>query len=314
MSLSTSRSSRSLVLSTTALGIAMTIATIGIGRAEKFFPLASKVFNCSSGTACVTGNSSGSNTWGVYGAGTSNDGVHGVTTSTVGDSGVAGLATATSGHAYGVYGNSKNGYGTYGTTSASYGYAGVEGAGSGNNFGVVATGNDSSGDYPVLYSDATNASTYIASFQSTANRTACVIDPVADLRCAGEISGGARIDVRQETTGGRQVLAYAPESATPTIEDLGAAQMRDGVANVWLPSDFSSVMSHQDAYYVFLTPMGDTRGLYIARQTTLGFQVRENEHGRSNVLFQYRIVAVPNGAQNVRLPAAPRFPAFTRNR
>jgi hypothetical protein len=133
----------------------------------------------------------------------------------------------------------------------------------------------------------------------------CTIDGYAELSCTGTITGGARVQVRHTNSQNRHVLAYASESATPTIEDLGAARMRDGVANVEIPSDFASVIDRSNAYYVFLTPMGDTRGLYVSAQSSAGFQVRENMHGRSNVEFQYRIVAVPLGAKNVRLPNAP---------
>jgi hypothetical protein len=349
---------RRTVVSAFTLGVAVTIASLGVVRAEHFLPNAMKTFKCSTGTACVTGNSTGSSTYGVYGvstgtdgvhgltdssansgvagfatnsagghgvlgSSTAGDGVHGVTDTTAGNSGVYGQSSSGSGSGYGVYGSAANGPGTYGTSSQSgsagvFGYvstsvggsAGVDGVGSGGNYGVKAEGDATSYNYPVLYAQANSSSTYIATFANAPNDVGCVIDPNADLYCNGTISGGGPLRIRERGRNGQSVVAYASESATPTIEDLGAARMHEGTANVELPSDFSSVISHNDAYYIFLTPLGDTRGLYVSMQTLTGFQVRENEHGRSDVMFEYRIVAVPSSARNVRLPAAPRFPTF----
>jgi hypothetical protein len=100
------------------------------------------------------------------------------------------------------------------------------------------------------------------------------------------------------------VLAYAAESASRTIEDAGTARMSDGVANVQIDPAFASVMDRK-WYYVFLTPLGDTRGLYVSMKTASAFQVRETERGRSNLAFDYRIVAHPLGAKDDRLPPAP---------
>jgi hypothetical protein len=58
-------------------------------------------------------------------------------------------------------------------------------------------------------------------------------------------------------------------------------------------------------YYVFLTPLGDTRGLYVSAKTPSSFQVRENEGGRGRVAFDYRIIAHPLDAKSDRLPPAP---------
>jgi hypothetical protein len=65
---------------------------------------------------------------------------------------------------------------------------------------------------------------------------------------------------------------------------------------------------------VFITPQGDTAGLYVAQKTADGFAVREHA-GRSNIAFDYRIVGEPYGAQEQRLPYAPRLMArgFTRS-
>ena len=57
--------------------------------------------------------------------------------------------------------------------------------------------------------------------------------------------------------------------------------MDDGVANVTINPAFASVMDRK-WYYVFLTPLGDTRGLYVSMKTASAFQVRETEHGRSS--------------------------------
>ena len=116
--------------------------------------------------------------------------------------------------------------------------------------------------------------------------------------------GGTALRVRHHTSSGQHVLTYATESATATIEDVGTARMSNGVANVQIDSAFASVMDGK-WYYVFLTPLGDTRGLYVSMKSASGFQVRENEGCRSRVGVDYRIVAHPLDAKNDRLPLAP---------
>jgi len=51
-----------------------------------------------------------------------------------------------------------------------------------------------------------------------------------------------------------------------------------------------------------LTPLGETQGLYVARKTPTGFEVREQGGGTSNIAFDYRIVAQPAGDAGARMP------------
>ena len=94
-------------------------------------------------------------------------------------------------------------------------------------------------------------------------------------------------------------VALAPRA---TIEDAGTARMTGGVGVVRFDPDFARTLDLRSGYQVFLTPDGDTRGLYVAQKYEAGFIVRENEHGRSTVDFDYRILAHPIGASEARLP------------
>ena len=109
----------------------------------------------------------------------------------------------------------------------------------------------------------------------------------------------------------RHVLAYAAESASATLDDVGTARMVDGVANVAIDRAFASTIDRSSAYHVFVTPLGESRGwLYVASKTPTGFQVREAQSGRSTLSFDYRIVAHPIDAKNDRLPLAAPLPHF----
>lgn len=55
---------------------------------------------------------------------------------------------------------------------------------------------------------------------------------------------------------------------------------------------------------MFLTPEGDSRGLFVTNRANSGFEVGENQGGRSTVAFSYRIVAKPYGDNSPRLPTA----------
>lgn len=232
---------------------------------------------------------------------------------------------ATSNKGPGLYAASTNGPGINVTSSTGDGidatstspYATVGGNFTGND-GVAASatfgsaffgGSSSNAPYkgegvPVIGGVSYSAQGWIFAGENYHNSTQCQIDEEANLGCTGSIQGGADVVVRHKTSEGRHVLTYASESASQTVEDVGTARMSEGVANVRIDPGFVSVTDHR-WYYVFLTPLGDTRGLYVSMKTASGFQVRENERGRSNTEFDYRIVAHPFDAKYDRLPDAP---------
>ncbi len=309
------RSSGVSAVGIVAVGMAIATASFTIVRAEHVNPDKSKTYSCSSGTACVEGTSSGSGT-GVYGTSVNADGVHGVTSATNGNSGTSGISTGTSGSAHGVYGRSSNGQGVYGTSSSNNGVeghstgsgasgvAGIQrGTSSGSGDGVYSESADTTNLYEALEAKADSSNTYIFEGFNASTDGLCTIDYNAALACTG---GGAfkKVRTRHANANGQHVLAYAAESATATIDDVGTARMVGGVANVRIDPAFASVTDHK-RYYVFLTPLGDTRGLYVSMKTASAFQVRETEHGSSTLEFDYRIVAHPLDADNDRLPLAP---------
>jgi hypothetical protein len=121
------------------------------------------------------------------------------------------------------------------------------------------------------------------------------------------------------TSPGRAVVSYVPTQSLPTIDDFGEAMLQNGSAYVRLDSGFANVIDQRASYLVFITPEGDSRGLYVTQKSAQGFAVHENMGGHSSLAFSYRIVAKPLGSHDQRLPmvtlpkisrrvsAAPRF-------
>ena len=260
------------------------------------------LFRCNVGRACVESHSSGQGTYGVF-AVSPTDGVHGETSSESGKAGVTGLSRGTSGIADGVFGKSSNGRGVVGVSIRTK-HAGIEAFGEMGD-GISAESNGA--DAAALRAHGDNGGTAIFVGSNGPNRSHCVIDPNANLDCTGNIIAGSALESQHRNGRGERVVTYAPESATATIEDVGTARMSGGIANVRLDPRFAAMMDGR-WYYVFLTPLGDTRGLYVSIKTVSGFQVRETERGRSNLEFDYRIVAHPVDAPGDRLPPAVKQP------
>jgi hypothetical protein len=116
------------------------------------------------------------------------------------------------------------------------------------------------------------------------------------------------------TSGAGDVVMYSPTQAVATVEDLGEAHLNLGQAYVRLDPRFASTMNQAHPYLVFITPQGDTAGLYVSQKSATGFLVREHG-GQSNIAFDYRIVAEPFTSQGARFASAPRLltQAFTRS-
>ncbi len=333
---------RSVAAGSLAVGIAITISSFAAVRAEHASPdkAPKTVFTCRKGTACLTGRSTGANTAGVEGTSKNANGVTGTTTSTDGDSAVAGISLGTTGHANGTYGHSSNGPGVFGSSSAEQGVYGMSSAMAGvygtatSGYGVEghSTANGSAGvagfqanttsdpgwaifgesaDATQRYATLTivGASSKTFPFQAYNSSTdqECLMDYDANFTCDGTIQGSA-LRTRHLSITGQHVLAYASESASSTIDDVGTARLVAGVASVALDRAFASTIDRNGAYRVFVTPRGDTHGLYVSTTTAAGFVVREAQGGRSTVSFDYRIVARPLDAKNDRLPLAPAIP------
>jgi hypothetical protein len=294
------------VLGVIVVGAAVAVSSFGVVRADRAHPADRGIFLCNSGIACVDARSTGHATVGMLGISNA-EGVEGVTFTASGKAGVRGASRGTTGLGYGVIGTSANGAGVVGS-STDRNSAGVL-ARSEKGDGMVA---ESSGTGAVaLHAHANTPSTAIFFGHNQANFAHCIIDPNANLSCTGNLRSNGMVESAHRDGFGRRVIAYASESATATIEDVGTGRLVDGVANVRIDPALAALMDH-GRYYVFLTPLGDTRGLYVSHKAAAGFQVREVEGGRASLDFDYRIVAHPIDAPSDRLPSAANDESQTR--
>jgi hypothetical protein len=124
----------------------------------------------------------------------------------------------------------------------------------------------------------------------------CLVNTSGDLICSG--SKSAVVPVDNNT---RKVALYAVESPENWFEDFGSGQLSNGIATVTLEPVFAQTVNLGVDYHVFLTPNGESKGLYISRKTATSFEVRESGSGRSTLAFDYRIVARRKGYETIRL-------------
>ncbi len=226
-----------------------------------------------SGTAVFGDSTAG---WGVAGRSSSSYGVRGESTSSFGVYGNSPTGV-------GVYGNSPSSVGAYGNSTSSYGVLGISqssngavGQTAGANAAGCAGFSGTSGGYAV-FGSVPSGPAYAGYF----------IGPVAVF---GSFSvTGAKSAVVPHPDGSNRRL-YSLESPESFFEDFGQANLVGGRATVSLDPDFAAVVS-TDTYHVFLTPYGDSNGLYVSGRTASGFVVQEQKGGASSLAFSYRIVA-----------------------
>ena len=94
---------------------------------------------------------------------------------------------------------------------------------------------------------------------------------------------------------------YAVEAPDSWFEDVGRAQLRHGAARVAIDPDFATVSGLADDYHVFLTPEGQSNGLYVTGRSLGGFEVREQEEGNAEISFSYRIMTRRTDVRTKRL-------------
>jgi len=198
---------------------------------------------------------------GVFGSSSGNDAV-------VGSSGTGTGLRGESSSGYGVYGSSPNNYAVVGVTTSGNGVYGQ--VSTAPQAGVVGRTLDSSGNWAVF--------------------------AFGNLGASGTKSSVVPVD-----NGTRQVALYAVESPGVWFEDYGSGRLVSGVATVKIDPTYAQTVNTGVEYHVFLTPDGECEGLYVAARTATGFEVRELHQGKSNVAFDYRVIALRRGYETKRL-------------
>jgi len=238
-----------------------------------------------------------------------NEGVYGATFSIEG-AGVSGNAYSTSGNPVGVVGNSagaNGGIGVWGIFQATSGSGvGVRGdleqptaSGAAGQF-LTLSPNSVAGQFVNFSRQGLLLQGLSGPFDAT-QKEVFTVDANGNLHISGNLTVGGTKSSTAKLQNGREVALYAVESPENWFEDFGSAELKSGMAWVPLDASFGEATNTAVAYHVFLTPNGDSNGLYVARKTATGFEVREHGDGGSNVAFDYRIVVRRRGYETIRM-------------
>jgi hypothetical protein len=205
-------------------------------------------------------------------------------------------------HGYGVEAVSADGVGLYALSTDSDGiWAITENRGGGSRAVNAQAENNGTGIFGVSYGKR----------------------GISQTGFAGKFWGQVLVQGRLVVTGtksaavahpdGSHRLLYSLESPESWFEDFGEGKLSRGRGQVKLNADFAALVS-TDSYHVFLTPKGDSNGLYVSQQSRSGFEVREQKGGKSTLTFSYRVVAHRKDTQGRRLErvAIPKLPKKDR--
>ncbi|MEO0073944.1 MAG: hypothetical protein ABIK43_04720, partial [candidate division WOR-3 bacterium] len=222
---------------------------------------------------------------GVYGYGGSYYGVFGYSGSSL-YCGVLGYGYYNGVMGYNSYRGIRGGLALYSPSSAVYGYANgyfgyylVDVGGGAGNYSVNTSG----------YYCQVNYSSY-------------------------KIYGSGSVSTYIIDANDRERALHCPEAPEVVFEDYGTAQLVNGRARVDIDPLFlrGVVINEEHPLRVYVTPNSDCNGLHVLKHDTY-FEVIENNGGRSNVAFDWRIVANRAGYEHLRFEARER-PADRRGK
>jgi hypothetical protein len=223
--------------------------------------------------------------FGVLGESSSNAGVVGRSTSSVGvwgtsaDGGFGVLGEGTNN--VGVVGRSANSVGVWGSVNASFGVLGESTSG----IGVVGRSDSGTGVFGSVNTDRPGA---LAGFF------------VGNVLIEGDLTVTGVKGALVPHSDGSHRLFCAVESPESWFEDFGEAALVNGKAEVRLDPEFAHFVE-TGGFHIFVTPYGDSNGLYVADRTATGFRVQEQKGGTSNVAFSYRVVAKRKDVTTARM-------------
>jgi len=165
-----------------------------------------------------------------------------------------------------------------------------------NGIGVGAHTNGNAAAALYAQNDTTDAAALLFDAIGGSVFGECFINVHGDLHCTGTIT--PLVAVKQGT---RKAALYDMASPENWFEDFGSGRLSSGAATIALDPEFAETVNTSVDYHVFLTPNGESKGLYVSQKGPSTFEVRESGGGTSSISFDYRIVAHRKGQEGVRM-------------
>lgn len=124
----------------------------------------------------------------------------------------------------------------------------------------------------------------------------------------GQYTDGSSISnkgyaVVNTTKEGNKTVTYAATSTTIDVSTKGTGKLVNGTAKITFDTNYSQLTSKDKPVIVTATPMGETKGVYIAEVTNDGFIVKENGNGTSNASFYWIAIGEKNNANELNVPS-----------
>lgn len=92
-----------------------------------------------------------------------------------------------------------------------------------------------------------------------------------------------------------RIATYVPTSMTADIYMKGIGTLINGKAHIEFDKQYTSIISSTEPVYITVTPLGQTEGIYLSEVKSKGFDVAENNDGKSNVKFTWIAIATKKG-------------------
>jgi len=178
-------------------------------------------------------------------------------------------------------------------------------ASSTNSTALDARSTGSNNPTVVIEADATpgpNGTPIAIAVGSSFQGSIMELDTAGNMTISGTLTQNGQPKETVRSHSGETDVAYGPRTTLPILEDFGEAQLVHGRAHVDLDPRFAAVIDRGRTYLVFMTPLGDSNGLFVQSKTVEGFDVIEARGGHSSVGFDYRIVAKPFDSGGQRMP------------
>jgi len=192
---------------------------------------------------------------------------------------------------YGLFGigSSTNlGLGVYASGSSLGLYSSSGGGYKGQNYGIGVLSNGDlfgglfKGNVYGLHVSGSEYAAYYDGIQYSNNISVQLVDNGADVR----------------------TTVFVPVSETVDVILKGQGELVNGKAVITFASDMALMISETEPIYITITPTSATQGIYINSSKSTGFEVVENNNGKSSATFNWIAIATRKGYENVNIDKA----------